>query len=155
MTIVVREWFGARSAREQRLILIMAAIALPLLAWLLIVMPLSRAYERALTQHLEAVDRNGRIRALAGGPVVPPPRAPAGEVTLLVAESAAQAGLTLASNNPSGPDAVTIAIAQAAPTAVAQWLSGFEARGMRVEDLRMSSAGPGSVSVSARIVRIR
>lgn len=159
MIVTVRHWYQSRSARERRLILLMTAIALPLLAWLLVVMPLSNAYESALDRHLEAVDRNGRVRALAdpsriARPVVAP-AAGGAELALVVAEAATQSGLTLDSNSAAGPDAVTITIAQARPTAAVQWLRDFELRGIRVEDLRMSPAADGTVSVTARLVRSR
>ena len=65
MIVAVREWYVSRSERERRLILIMLAIAVPLLAWLIVVLPLSQARESALERHVEAIDRNGRVRALA------------------------------------------------------------------------------------------
>lgn len=159
MIVVVREWYHARSLRERRLILLMLVIAVPLLAWLLVVVPLGKAYDTALERHLEAVDRNGRVRALAepariSQPAVAP-AAGAADLALVVAEAATQAGLTLDSTSPAGPDTVTISIAQARPTAAVQWLRDFELRGIRVEDLRMAPAADGTVSVTARLVRTR
>lgn len=159
MIVAVREWYGSRSARERRLILAMLAIAVPLLAWLLIVAPLSRAYEAALERHLEAVDRNGRVRALADPARASRPvmvqASGAADLSLIVAEAAAQAGFTLDSASPAGADTVAISVAQARPTAAVQWLRDFELRGIRVEDLRMTPAADGTVSVSARLVRVR
>jgi general secretion pathway protein M len=159
MIVTIREWYVARTVRERRLLLLMLTIAVPLLAWLLVVMPLSKAYEEALERHLEAVDRNGRVRALAEAqeaarpPVVPVAAAP--ELALLVAEAATQAGLTLDSNSAAGPDEVNIAIGQARPAAAVQWLRDFELRGIRVQDLRMTPGADGTVSVTARLVRSR
>ncbi|HUE78649.1 MAG TPA: type II secretion system protein GspM [Sphingomicrobium sp.] len=159
MIVTIREWYGSRSARERRLILLMVALAVPLLAWLLVVLPLSTAYESALDRHLQAVDRNGRVRALAdpqrsarpaAAPVVGGP-----DLSLVVAEAAAQAGLTLDGNSAAGADAVTITIAQARPTAAVQWLRDFELRGIAVDDLRMTPGADGTVSVTARLVRSR
>lgn len=159
MIVTVREWYVSRSVRERRLILLMLALALPLLAWLLVVLPLSKAYNSALERHLEAVDRNGRVRALADPSRTARPavaRALAGpDLPLVVADAAAQAGLTLDSNSAAGPDAVTVTIAQARPTAAVQWLRDFELRGIRVEDLRMTPGTDGTVSVTARLVRAR
>lgn len=161
MTVLVpvRHWYEARSVRERRLILLMLAIAVPLLAWLLIVLPLNRAYDNALERHLEAVDRNGRVRALAdpvrvSRPVVAP-AVGAADLALVVTEAATQAGLTLDSATAAGPDTVNISISQARPTAAVQWLRDFELRGIRVEDLRMAPAADGTVSLSARLVRTR
>ena len=159
MIVTVREWYSARSVRERRLILLMLVIAVPLLAWLLVVVPLSNAYEEALERHLEAVDRNGRVRALAepariSRPLAAP-AAGAADLALVVTEAATQAGLTLDSTSPAGPDAVTISIAQARPMAAVQWLRDFELRGIRVEDMRMAPAADGTVSLTARLVRTR
>ena len=159
MIVTVREWYSARSLRERRLILLMLVIAVPLLAWLLVVVPLSNAYEEALERHLEAVDRNGRVRALAEpARIARPVAAPAtgaADLALVVTEAATQAGLTLDSTSPAGPDAVTISIAQARPMAAVQWLRDFELRGIRVEDMRMAPAADGTVSLTARLVRTR
>lgn len=160
MTGTVKDWYAARSLRERRLIALMLVIALPLLAWLLVVAPLSKAYEEALVRHLEAVDRNGRVRALAkpgriSQPAIAPQSGGTAELALVVTEAAAQAGLTLDSTTPAGADTVTISIGQARPTAAVQWLRDFELRGIRVEDLRMAPAADGTVSLTARLVRIR
>ncbi len=159
MIMTIRQWYVSRSLRERRLILIMLGIALPLLVWLLVVLPLSRAYDEALERHLEAVDRNGRVRALAEPNREERPAVPvlAGgpDLSLIIAESATQAGLTLDSNTAAGPDAVSISIAQARPTAAVQWLRDFELRGIRVEDLRMAPGADGTVSLTARLVRNR
>ncbi len=159
MIVTVRQFYEARSARERRLIQLMLVIALPLLAWLLVVVPLNTAYDSALERHLEAVDRNGRVRALADPVRVSRPAiAPAvggADLALVVTEAATQAGLTLDSASPAGADTVNIAIAQARPTAAVQWLRDFELRGIRVEDLRMTPAADGTVAVSARLVRTR
>lgn len=153
MILVIRQWYSTRSERERRLILAMLAIALPLLAWLLFVLPLSRAYDEALERHLAAVDRNGRVRSLAGASATPGRGAPEGDLALVITDNAGQAGLTLDSSAPAGPDAVAVTVAQASPIAVSQWLSGIEGQGLRLDDLRLVPAGPGGVSLSVRISR--
>ncbi len=157
MIVTVRQWYESRSLRERRLLLLMLAIAVPSLAWLLVVAPLNNAYDSALDRHLEAVDRSGRIRALADPARVTRsaavPATGGAELALVVTEAATQAGLTLDSTSAAGPDTVTIAIAQARPTAAVQWLRDFELRGIRVENLRMTPAADGTVAVTARLVR--
>lgn len=157
MIVRVREWYVARSARERLLILLMLAIAAPLLAWLLVVQPLGRVYQEALDRHLEAVDRNGRVRALAdaAGSAVraPPASAARQELGLVVADAAARAGIALDSNSPAGPGTVSVAIGQAPPGAVMQWLREFEQSGIRIEELRIAPSGERTVSVSARLAR--
>lgn len=156
MIIQIRERFLARPQRERRLILLMLAIAIPVFAWLLVVQPLDRAYDNALHRHLEAIDRNGRVRSLTelGRTRTGPVAATAGaELGLVVAESASRAGLVLDSNSASGVNSVSIAIASAQPTAAMLWLRDFELQGIKVEDLRMAPAGEGAVSLTAQLVR--
>ena len=157
MTEQLRDWFFARSVRERRLILLMLVIAVILLAWLLVIRPLGNGYDRALERHLEAVDRNGRVRALAEGARAPRQAlaaAPAGvDLGLIVAEAATRSGLTLDSNSPAGPNAVTVTIAQMSAATAVQWLREFELQGISVEDVRMAPAGDGTVSMTARLAR--
>lgn len=155
MIVVIREWYSARSLRERRLLVIMLAVAVPLLVWLAVVQPISRAYQAALDRHLQAVDRHGRIRALVEGPRTEPvrTRAPGGDLALIVTDSAAQAGITLDSNSPAGPDSVSISDTQAAATAVTSWLGALEAQGVRIEELRITPSGADSVSMTARLSR--
>ncbi len=154
MIVQVREWVGTRSLREQRLLLLMAAIALPLLLWLLVVRPVAAAYDAALERHLEAVDRNGRVRALAAaeGRTVSGASSTA-DLALVIAERAAQSGLTLDSNSASGPNDVSIVISEGQTIATTQWLAQLEREGFQVADLRMTPTAGGNVAVTARLVR--
>lgn len=156
MIVRVTEWYAARSTREQRLILLMLVIALPLLAWLLVVQPLGRAYDAALDRHLESVDRNGRVRALAEGARSgsSAPAAAAGQdLGMLVTESAGRAGLTIAANESAGAGSAKVTIAQAPSAAAMQWLRELESGGVRIEELRMAPADQGLVSVTVRLAR--
>lgn len=157
MIAVVREYYASRSLRERRLLLAMTAIALPLLLYLIVIMPLGRAYDAALEDQLEAVDRNGRVRAMVSAARTSGSRVPAppggAEIALVVTEAATQLGLTVDSNSPAGPNAVTIGISQARAGAAVGLLRDFESRGIRVEDLRMTPSGDGTVSMTARLVR--
>jgi general secretion pathway protein M len=153
----VNEWFGGRTPREQRLILLMLAIAIPVLGWLLIVRPMTQAYDEALEQQLEAVDRNGRVRMLADAAKRQPSAArvapPAADLGLVVAEAASQAGLALEGNNPAGPNAVAITIGQAPARGAVQWLGDLETRGLTVAEWKLTPSGAGTVSVSARVTK--
>lgn len=158
MIVSLRQWYLARSAREQRMLLMMLVIAVPIMLWAAIIRPLDQAYQRALDAHLQAVDRNGAVRSLAKqlesgptGAAIPSPVGP--DLTLVVAEAAAQSGLTLDSNAASGADQVAVSIAQASPTVAVEWLNGLEARGLSVEELRMVPGQGGTVSVTARLGR--
>jgi general secretion pathway protein M len=157
MIVRVTEWYAARSLREQRLLAAMLVIALPLFLWLLVIVPLNRAYDSALERHLAAVDRSGRVRALAevGNASRAGAAVPGGDITLVVAERAARAGLTLASNSAAGAGQVQISVASAKATAITGWLAGLERDGLTLDDVRIAPTGDGNVSLSARVGRGR
>lgn len=153
MIVRVRDWYGTRSARERRLLQLMLAILVPLLIWLLLVIPLRNAYEDALQRQLQAVDRNGRVKALAtraaGGPRSVP-RA-VSDLTLFLSDSARQRGITAEVSPGSTPGSAVITItSSAAPTAL-DWLRGLEAAGYRLSDVRLAPSGAGAVSVTATV----
>lgn len=155
MIVRLRSWFVERSLREQRLLLLMAAIAMPLLLWLLVVRPVGLAYDQALDRHLEAIDRNARVRALAETDKVRavPGVAIGPDVALAIAERAARAGLVLDSNSAAGSNGVVISVSSARATVVTQWLAELERDGFMVSELRMAPAADGQVSLSARLAR--
>lgn len=156
MILTIRDWYLSRTRREQLLILLMLAIALPLLAWLLVVRPLNGAYDSALRDHLEAVDRHGRVLALADAAKSAPSRPVAAsnaDLQLIVTEAASQAGITLQGTNPNGPNAIDISVTGGRAGALTQWLAQFEAHGLSVQQLSMAPLPDGTVNMSARLAR--
>jgi general secretion pathway protein M len=156
MTTSVRDWFVGRTTREQQLILLMLAIALPVLAWLLVVRPLSAVYDDALEDHLAAIDRHGRVMALAEAAKSTPARRVAAnkaDLQLVVTEAARQAGIVLQGAAPSGPNAVDVTIAGSRATALGQWLAQFEAQGIAIQQMTMTPLPDGTVNMSARLAR--
>ena len=153
MIVHVRTWYGARSRRERLLLQLMAAVAIPVLIWLLLVRPLGNAYDTALQRHLQAVDRNGRVKALAervsGGEAKVPAAAP--DLAQFLGDSARQRGITLVGRAAPAPGSAVISIASiSAPTAL-EWLRGLEADGYRVNDVRVVPTGGGAVAVTATV----
>lgn len=156
MTSRLLHWYAARSPREQRLLLAMTAIAVPVLIWALMVLPLSRAYDSALEEQLDAVDRHARVLALVEAATTRPGRgspAQAGDLQLFVIESAARAGITLQAANPSGASAVEIQASGARSPAAVEWLRRLEAAGIVFEELRMAAAPDGTVNLTGRLAR--
>jgi general secretion pathway protein M len=156
MTASMRDWFLGRTKREQRLILLMLAIALPLLAWLLVVRPVGAAYDVALQNHLAGVDRHGRVLALTEAARSVPARpveASKADLQLVVTEAASQAGITLQGATANGANSVDVTVAGGRATALGQWLAQFEARGITVEQMTMTPLPDGTVNMSARLAR--
>ena len=156
MTASIRGWFLARTKREQRLIMLMLALTLPLLAWLLVIRPVSAAYDDALQDHLAAVDWHARVLALAEAARSAPARpieASKAELQLVVTEAARQAGITLQAATASGANTVDVTVAGGRATALGQWLAQFEARGITVRQMTMTPQPNGTVNMSARLAR--
>lgn len=153
MIVRLREWYGARSRREQRLLRLMAAIIIPLLVLLLLVRPLSNAYDNALQRHLQAVDRNGRVKALAARTSGGKANVPAGvpDLALFLSDSARQRGITVQGHAASAPGSAVISIASSPAPIVLEWLRGLEADGYRLGDVRVASTGGGAVEVTATV----
>lgn len=158
MIVTIRQWVLARSVRERGLLLAMLAIAIVLFAWLLVILPLRAAYASSLERHLVAIDRHGRVLALAEAARTAPSRSaaapPAGDLALVVGDSARAAGLVLDRNTAAGAQGLDIVIAKAAPSAALGWLGGLERNGYRVEQLQVTPGIDGTVAVSARLVRV-
>jgi len=148
-----RAWYGARSRREQRLLQLMAAIVIPLLAWLLVVRPLSNAYDNALQRHAQAVDRNGRVKALAARASGAEANVPAAvpDLALFLSDSARQRGMKAEGRAASAPGSAVISIASSSAPTAFEWLRGLEADGYRVSDLRIAPSNGDAVAVTATV----
>lgn len=153
MIVRLRHWYLARTARERRLVQVMAAIAIPLLVWLLLVRPLGNLYQDALQQQLEAVDRNGRVKALAeragDGPATVPAAVP--DLALFVIDSARQRGISAEARAGTAPGSAAVSIASAPAPIALDWLRGLESQGYVLSDVRVTPAGSGAVAISATL----
>lgn len=140
------------TVRERVLIMVMLGLLAVVILWLGIVRPVNDGLANARAEHTLAVDRAGRIdaavqalRRTAGAA-----RVLSGALDQLVVQSAGEAGFTLDSQNPVGPDRMAIAIGSARPTALFTWLAALEARGVGVETITVQPAANGTIS--ARIL---
>lgn len=139
------------TVRERALIAVMLVLLAVVLAWLAIVRPVEDGLARARAEHGIAVDRTGRIAALAEA-LKRTRGAPArieGALDQVVGQSAAEAGFTLDTAVSQGPDRLTIAIGAARPAALFAWLAALEARGIAVETVVVEPGASNTVSVRA------
>lgn len=151
MIVIVRRWYDARSARERRLILAMAVIAVPLLIYLLLVAPLTSAYRESLQEHLAAVDRNGRVKALVEPSATgrSARRSVVSDLPLWLGDHARQAGITATAQGSTSR--ATVAIDSAAPAALFGWIASLEAAGYVIEDVRITPIPDGGVSAGLTV----
>ena len=132
----LRAWYAARSLREQRMILVMLALGAITLVWAAVVIPVRDGLSSARSRHRDAVERLGRTLVAVDAVK----RAQRSGITLIeaplpdaVRAKAEEAGFTLATLDPDGPDRVKVAIATARPPALFAWLASLEQAGILVE----------------------
>lgn len=151
----IRSWYRARSSREQRLILAMLAIALPIGLWLAMWRPVDAALDAAHARHAAAVERHARVvfavEELKNA--TRPSAMPGGDVSAYVGEAAGNAGLTLGSASAQGRDRVAVTIPGGDPRMIVGWLRSLEQQGFVVDELRMTPVPQGAVSLSAVLAR--
>nr|WP_314444181.1 type II secretion system protein GspM [uncultured Sphingomonas sp.] len=153
------DWFLARSKREQWLLALMLAIAVPLIAWIAVYRPVMGALETAKDRHVMAVRNHGLVLARIAqieGASRPSASAPSGEgatLALQVTAAAAQTGVTLGSNEPRGADSAVVTLAPAPPTAALRWLRQLEGSGAIVRELTITPQDDSNVVVAATLTR--
>lgn len=156
MTRPLRAWWAGRSLREQRLLIVMTALAALVLAWLLVIRPLGDALALARERHAQAVVRLAETRAhadrlagLGGGR----PAAPAEPIHLFLSRSASDAGFRPNRVQPTGPNEATLAFDAVRPQAFFGWLSLAESRGLRIQRLNAVPNRDQTVSVEVGFER--
>lgn len=144
-------WWRGRTAREQKLILAMLALAVLVLSWLLVVRPLGDALAEARERHGAAVIAlaEARAQAAAIGTIERAPRpALAGPVDALINESAVAAGFPVTRVEREGPGQATLVMDAVRPQAFFGWVGQMEReRGLVVERLRATTNSDQSLAV--------
>lgn len=147
-------WWRDRSLREQRMLLVMAALLAVTVLWLGIYRPVQNALSNARARHQEAVVRLGEVRAQAGliksaGALA----APAGPLADIVNRAAAEAGFANATVAPQGDRRVSVSIPSARPGPVMTWLARLEAQGIVVERLNARANADPTLTVDLVLTR--
>ena len=155
MIATVQTWFAGLTSRERGLVAVAGGLAAAIVLGFGIVLPLGRVHDAAHVRHREAVEASSRLLAqLAVLEAPPASRATlAGPVSQVIAASADSAGFVLQSNQARGAEAATIAVPTARPSAALAWIDGLAAQGIVLENLTMTPAADGSVSVNASLRR--
>ena len=148
----VNIWYRVRTVREQRLILIMAALIATVFLWLLVIRPLNDALAASRARHADAVIERAEARAQAealrglrrtGGAGLTQP------VDALIARSAGQAGFQLSRIQPEPGGGVSIAMEAARPQALFAWVAQLEREGVIVSSLSATANADRTVAVQA------
>lgn len=136
-------WWASRSPRERVLLGTMLALLALVLAWLLIVRPLSDALDAAKARHNAAAVALGEARARRPSAAAP---AVAGPVDSIAAQTLAQAGFPGARVASQGPGRATINLDAARPQALFGWVGAMERRGLVVQRLRAQANADRTLS---------
>ena len=114
---------------------------------------LTKPVDRAtLLVRVERLLRNAAIRARVAALDRPLRRAVAGSNKPLqqrIADSASEAGFTLATNQPAPGAGIEVSIASARPAAFFGWIAALEAQGISVRTLSAQPSGVGTISTQA------
>lgn len=145
----LRAWFTGRSLREQRLLLVMAALMAVTLVWLLVIRPIGDALSAERQRHADAVVRLGATAAAVDAirEVRRQPPALTGTLADTVRARAAEAGFVVASLTEDGPGRVRVGIAGARPAVLVPWLARLEANGVLVDAATLTDKGDRTVGV--------
>ena len=141
-------WFGARSKREQYLVLGAAVLAVLTFGYGAIAS--GDALAAAKSRHGDAVialgETQARVDAVKAAQTgrAAPLDAP---LEAVVRARANEAGFALTSVAPQGTDRVAVAIASARPGALIAWVADLEAAGVLVDRLATTDNGDHTVAV--------
>ncbi|MGF1549119.1 MAG: type II secretion system protein GspM [Sphingomonadaceae bacterium] len=152
MNDALRQWWKARSVREQRLLLALGLVALVVFVWLLVVRPLGDALSGARERHGEAVLALAEARARAAliAEAESGATAPLGmPLDAMLNQSALEAGFTGTRVEREGAARATVVIPAARPQAAFGWLSRMAARGLVVVQASVAPNSDQTVRLEA------
>lgn len=152
----VSAWYIGLSGRERLLVSVAGGLMALIVLVYGIILPVGTALDEAAVRHRLATERAGRIAAQIDA-LKSAPRAKAaalaGPIEQVAGASAQEAGFTVQSNQRRGEDSAVIVIPAARPSAALAWIDGLPAQGLAVEQLTMTPAPDGSVSVNLTVRR--
>lgn len=149
-------WYLGLTARERVLVGLAGGITALVVLVYGIILPVGAALDDAAMRHRIATERAGRIAAqlqLLKATPPAPKAALAGPVEQVAGASAQEAGFVVQSNQRRGTDMAVLTIPTARPSAALAWLDGLSGQGLAVEQLTMTPAPDGSVSVNVTLRR--
>lgn len=151
MTATFLGWWRGRTGREQRMLLVMGALAALVLFWLLVIRPIDDALSEARERHGKAVIALANVRAqaelVAGLERNRPPDLGAPLDSILMG-AAAEAGFQVARIDSKGSRQATLTIGAVRPQAFFGWVGQMETtRGLIVEALSATTNSDQTLAV--------
>ena len=148
----MKSWWRTRTLREQRLLLVMFALAALVLAWLAVIRPLSDALSDARTRHNDAVLALAEVKAAADQIRDAQQTAPSNfsaPVDMILSQSASDAGFTVTRVDREGPSQATVIIGAVRAPAFFGWVAQMQSRGLIVDHLGATTNADQTLSVQA------
>lgn len=140
----LHSYWAQRTARERRLLVVLAAVIGAVLVWLLLWQPLQRALS-------SEAQRQTRLTALSAQIARLPASVDNASIENLLRQRATAHGITLASVKRSD-NTLQVAVTVASADALLAWLLALEAQGaVRVLELNLQGKTPADGSVSASL----
>lgn len=157
MIVRMQSWWLGLSLRERWLVGVAGGLAMLVLAWAL-GRPLVAYWADLEARHRTAVEREGRVAAKVDllrdlDKQGAAPTVATAPLDQLLAQSAADRGLTLDRNEARGDRQATVAVAAAKAPALMEWLAILEGQGLMVDQLTMTPAPDGTVGLTAELRR--
>lgn len=148
----IKSWWRTRTLREQRLLLAMFGLAALVLAWLVVIRPMSDALSNAKARHNDAVLALAEVKAEADAIRSAQQAAPSNfsaPVDTILGQSANEAGFTVTRVDREGPSQATLIIAAVRAQAFFGWVAQMESRGLIVDRLAATTNSDQTLSVQA------
>ncbi len=155
----VRNWFSGLTMRERILVGIAAGFTLLLAAVYLVTLPLLGAISDQRIEYREALERRtaieARVKTGAGKTTRKRSAMSSNALQSTIDISAGEAGFTLDRAEARQGGQVDVAIANARPTALMQWLVGLQSQGIAVSNVEIKPGANGSVGFTATFGGVR
>lgn len=151
MTDQLRDWWLSRTLRERVLLGILGALVVAILIWALVWRPANAFLADARVAQSDALDRYARTQAMVAEAKRAPTSATAVDVGAVIAQSAIEAGFTLAKNEQRQAGQFSVSISSAKSRALFAWLGSLERQGVIAQSATVRSNGDGTVSFEATL----
>lgn len=156
MIAALKAWFDARTLRERRMLLAMAAMIVLTVIWFGIFLPVSDGLSSSRTRLNDAVVRLGKAEAereAIADLIKNKPQPIPGALADYIRQSAGDAGFALSNVAPQGDDRVQIAIPTARPGALFSWIADLERAGVIVATIDVSNNGDQTVAAQILLMK--
>jgi general secretion pathway protein M len=156
MIAALKAWFDARTLRERRMLLVMAAMIVLTVLWFGIFLPVNDGLSSSRTRLNDAVARLGEteaeLDAIKGLQQNRPQPIP-GPLDDYIRQRAGDAGFALSNVAPQGDGRVQIAIPTARPGALFTWLADLEGAGVVVASIDVTNNGDRTVAAQMTLMK--